>query len=87
MRKGKNTAEIYGSDDEFDDLESLESNGEERTLVLKKPPRSRRVQLLAQGAKEIRCIICHQIKALNDAEEFDEGWVCQECAALMTRTA
>lgn len=79
MKKGRNTAENLGRDSELDDLELWDSEGEERTLVLKKAPRSRRVQLIAQGAKEIRCLFCHQIKPLKGAEESDEGWICEDC--------
>jgi hypothetical protein len=79
MKKGRNTAEILDSDDEFGDIELSEGEGRERTLVLKAAPRSRRIQLMAQGAKEIRCIRCHQIKPLAGAEESEEGWFCEDC--------
>ena len=79
MNKGKNTAEFLGDDDEFNDFELLEVDNKERTLILKAAPRSRRVQLIAQGAKEIRCIYCRQIKPLAGAEENEEGWFCEEC--------
>jgi hypothetical protein len=79
MKKAKNTAEIIVSDDELDEIEVLEGGGHERTLILKTAPRSRRVQLIAQGAKEIRCISCVQIRPLAGAEETEEGWVCEDC--------
>lgn len=79
MKKGKNTAEILGSDDDFDDIELSEDVGPERTLILKAAPRSRRIQLIAQGAREIRCFVCNKIMPLEGAEESDEGWVCEFC--------
>ena len=79
MKKGRNTAKILGSDVELDDIELSEGGGQERTLILKAVPRSKRVQLIAQGAKEIRCICCHQIRSLAGAEEFEEGWICEDC--------
>jgi LSD1 subclass zinc finger protein len=79
MKKARNTAEILGSDDELDYMELPEGEGQERTLVLKVEPRPRRIQLMAQGAKEIRCICCHRIRPLAGAEECDEGWICEEC--------
>jgi hypothetical protein len=79
MKKGRNTAEILDSEGELDDIELSEGGGQERTLILKAVPRSRRVQLIAQGAKEIRCIRCGQIRPLAGAEESEEGWVCEDC--------
>jgi len=83
MKKGRNTAEILGSDGEHDDIELSEGGGQERTLILKAVPRSKKVQLMAQGAKEIRCICCDQIKPLAGAEEFEEGWICEDCLPEM----
>jgi hypothetical protein len=79
MKKGRNTAKILGSDCELDDIELSDGGGQERTLILKAVPRSKRVQLIEQGAKEIRCICCHQIRSLAGAEESDEGWICEDC--------
>jgi hypothetical protein len=79
MKKGRNTAEILDSDGELDDIELAEDGGHDRTLILKAAPRSRRVQLIAQGAKEIRCTDCCQIKPLAGAEESEEGWICEDC--------
>jgi len=79
MKKGRNTAEILASDDEFDDIELSEGGDQDRTLILKATPRSRRVQLIEQGAKEIRCIRCRQIRSLARAEESEEGWICEDC--------
>jgi LSD1 subclass zinc finger protein len=83
MKKGRNTAEFLGSDGELDDLEVSEGGGQERTLILKAVPRSRRVQLITQGAKEIRCICCDQIRPLAGAEESEEGWICEDCLPKM----
>jgi len=83
MKKGRNAAEILGSDVELDDIELSNGGGQERTLILKAVPRSKRVQLIAQGAKEIRCICCGQIRPLAGAEEFEEGWICEDCLPEM----
>jgi LSD1 subclass zinc finger protein len=79
MKKGKNTAEVLGSDNDFDDIVLSEDEGHERTLILNATPRSRRIQLIAQGAREIRCSLCHQIRPLAGAEESDDGWICEFC--------
>jgi hypothetical protein len=79
MRKGRNTAEIISSDDEFDPMALSESAGMERRLILKATPRSRKGELMAKGAKEIRCICCHQVKSLAGAEESGDGWICEDC--------
>jgi hypothetical protein len=79
MRKGKNTAEVL-DDYELDDIELADNEyQQERTLVLKAAPPSRREQLLAHGVVEIRCICCDQIKLLAGAEDAEEGWVCEDC--------
>ncbi len=85
MKKERNTAEIIGSDEELDDIELSEDEGEERILILKAVPRSRRLQLMAQGAREIRCFYCNQIKPLSGAEESEEGWYCEDCATEITQ--
>ena len=83
MKKGRNTAKILGSDVELDDIELSDGGGQERTLILKAVPRSKRVQLIEQGAKEIRCICCYQIRPLARAEESEEGWICEDCVPEM----
>ncbi|HVN95771.1 MAG TPA: hypothetical protein VMT62_05045 [Syntrophorhabdaceae bacterium] len=85
MRKGKNTAEILDRDDELEDMEWPDDNTEERTLILKAAPPSRRAQLMAHGAMEIRCAHCDEIRPLASAEECDEGWLCEDCVREMTR--
>ena len=79
MTKGRNTAEILGSSGEMNDIEVPESGDQGRILILKAVPPSRRVQLIAQGAKEIRCIYCHQIRSLAGAVESEEAWICEDC--------
>ena len=79
MTKRRNTAEILGSNSELDDIELPEGGDQGRILILKAVPRSRRVQLIAQGAKEIRCIYCDQIRSLAGAVESEEGWICEDC--------
>jgi LSD1 subclass zinc finger protein len=75
MKRGRNAAQILRSDSELNN-----SGDQERILILKAVPRSRKVQLMAQGAKEIRCMYCHQIRSLTGAVESEEGWVCDDCA-------
>jgi LSD1 subclass zinc finger protein len=82
MEKGRDAAEILVGDDGLDDIELSEDGGHDRTLVLKAEPRSRRVQLIARGAKLIRCICCHQIKPLAESEESEEGWICEHCIPI-----
>ncbi len=85
MTKGKNTAEVLDSDDELDGIELSDNQYQERTLILKSAPPSRRAQLIAHGAIEIRCVRCSQIKPLAKAEESDEGWICGDCMTERTR--
>ena len=79
MKKGRNTAEILGDDDWLDDMELWEGGRQERTLILKAEPPSRKVQLMAHGVKEIRCTCCGRIKPIAGAEESEEGWICEDC--------
>ena len=79
MKKGRNTAEILGDDDWLDDMELWEGARQERTLILKAEPPSRKVQLMAHGVKEIRCTCCGRIKPIAGAEESEEGWICEDC--------
>jgi hypothetical protein len=79
MKKGRNTAEIIESDDSLDDMESSNSADQERVLILKAAPPSRKAQLIAHGVKEIRCIRCDQIGLLAAAEESEDGWLCEHC--------
>ena len=85
MTKGRNTAEILDSDDELDGIELSDNQYQERTLILKAAPPSRRAQLIAHGAIEIRCACCGQIKSLAKAEESEEGWICEDCVPERTR--
>jgi len=84
MKKGRSTADILG-EGELDDIELSEDGCQERTLILKAPPPSRRLQLMAHGAKEIRCTCCDQIRPLAGAEESEEGWICEDCVPEMMR--
>jgi hypothetical protein len=79
MKKGRNTAEVLGNDGGLDDMELSGGTYQERTLVLKAVPPSRKVQLMAHGVKEIRCTCCGQIRPIANAEESEEGWVCGDC--------
>jgi hypothetical protein len=79
MTKGKNTAEVLDNDEELGGVELSDNQYQERTLILKSAPPSRRAQLIAHGAIEVRCLRCSQIKPLAKAEESDEGWICGDC--------
>ena len=79
MTKGRNTAEILGDDDWLDDMELSDRECQERTLILKAEPASRKVQLMARGVREIRCTRCHQIRSIAGAEQSEEGWICEDC--------
>jgi hypothetical protein len=79
LTKGKHTAAIPSSNGDLD-IEPPESGDQGRILILKTAPRSRKVQLIAQGTKEIRCIGCEQIRPLASATESEEGWICDDCA-------
>ena len=79
MKKGRNTAKVLDNDFEVDDIDLSDSEYQERTLILKAAPPSRRAQLLAHGVVEIRCTCCDRIKPLAGAEESEEGWICEDC--------
>ncbi len=84
MKKGRNTAEKF---DEYDDLELgllEEETDSDRTLVLKAAPPSRRMQLLAHGATDIRCSWCQEIRPLESAQDSEEGWICGDCSQYVT---
>ncbi len=86
MKKGKNTAEILDNEEfeQDDDIELSESGYEDRTLVLKAAPPSRKAQLLALGVQEIRCSCCNRIMPLAGAEDGEEGWLCEKCVPELT---
>lgn len=79
MKKSRNAAEILDYDENYGDADMWEGKREERTLVLKAVPRSRKVQLMAQGAKEIRCGLCGRIRPIAGAEELGDLWICEDC--------
>jgi hypothetical protein len=85
MKKGRNTAEILDSDAELNDMGPSDDKWQERTLILKAAPPSRRAQLMAHGAIEIRCMRCGRIRPLANAEEYEEGWICEHCVSIMTQ--
>jgi hypothetical protein len=79
----RNTADIPGKVSEPDDIELSDDECQDRTLVLKAVPRSWKEQLMADGVKEIRCNCCHRIKPLAGAQDFEEGWLCEDCVLEM----
>jgi LSD1 subclass zinc finger protein len=85
MKKGRNTAEALDDFDGLDDMELSDGAGQEMALILKAQPPSRKIQLMAHGAREIRCAFCGQIRLIAGAEECDEGWICEYCLPDMMR--
>jgi hypothetical protein len=85
MKKARNEAAVLDYDENYGDAEMWEGKREERTLVLKAVPRSRKVQLMAQGAKEIRCGFCGRIRPIAGAEELGDQWVCEDCLPAVVK--
>ena len=86
MKKGRNTARIFDHDDELDYRDVPEDDRwQEKRLIIKSEPPSRRVHLIALGAIEMRCISCDEIKPLARAEESGDGWICEDCLRAMKR--
>jgi hypothetical protein len=79
----RNTAEIPVEVCEPDDIEQSGNENQEGALILKAAPRSWKARLMADGVKEIRCTCCRQIRPLAGAEDFEEGWVCEDCLLEM----
>jgi hypothetical protein len=81
MKKAKKAAEIQPYDEELDTIEPEERGICCERLILKKDPPPRKEQLIAHGAREIRCSYCGQIRPIASAEEFEDGWICEGCFA------
>ena len=79
MGNKKDAATAHKQEWELAETELTDQECEDRTLVLGKEPPSRKVQLMAAGVKEIRCICCVRIRPIAVAEEFGEGWICEDC--------
>ena len=82
MKSKRNVAK--GREEEWEFEEPEPPDEEDRTLVLGKAPRPRKVMLLAAGVKEIRCIRCAQIRPIAGAEELGERWICGDCLSDAT---
>ncbi len=80
MKKGRKM-EAFEDDEVLDAGDFSTSEDRRRTLLFKAAPRSRRVQLLAQGAKDIRCGSCFRIRPLIGAVECGDGWLCEDCVS------
>ncbi len=78
MKEEANTAEILGNDCGLD-KELLDRARQERTLLLKADPASRKAQFMAHGVKEIRCTRCSRIRPIAGAEQSEDGWLCEDC--------
>jgi hypothetical protein len=84
MRSKKNAAKGHEKEWELEEAEPPDQGCQDRTLVLRKEPLPRKVQLMAAGVKEIRCICCVRIRPIAGAEELDEGWLCEDCLSEAT---
>jgi len=80
----KNEAMGHEKEWKFEEGELPDDEYQDRTLVMRKEPRPRKVMLMAAGVKEIRCICCVRIKPIAGAEELDEGWICEDCLSDAT---
>jgi hypothetical protein len=79
---GRKSNAAKGREDEewvFEEAEAAGPEWQDRTLVLAKEPLPRKVQLMAAGVKEIRCVCCNRIRPIAGAEELGEGWMCGDC--------
>ncbi len=79
MGREKHAARRLDEERESGEMEPPDPELQDRTLVLRKEPLPRKVQLMAAGVKEIRCIGCLRIRPIAGAEELAEGWVCEDC--------
>jgi hypothetical protein len=79
MGNSKNGVKPAVQEWEVEDTEPLEEEFRDRILILRKGPIPRKVQLIAAGVKDIRCVCCVRIKPIASAEELGDGWVCEDC--------
>jgi hypothetical protein len=79
MKKVRKAAKIHLLDEELDSIEPEDRGACCEKLVLKRDPPPRKEQLMAHGAREIRCSCCGQIRPIAGAEEFEDGWICEGC--------
>jgi hypothetical protein len=79
MGRKLNTAKGREEEWAFEEADAADAEYQDRTLVLAKEPLPRKVQLMAAGVKEIRCIRCNRVKPIAGAEELGEGWICEDC--------
>ncbi len=79
MGSKKSAAVAQEHDSEVDDLEFSDQECLDRTLVLRREPLPRKVQLMSAGVREIRCVSCVRIRPIAEAEEVGEGWICEDC--------
>ncbi len=79
MKKARNTIKVPQYDEETEELELPDAGRQDRTLILNREPPARKGQLMAYGVKEIRCISCIRIRPIAGAEEYGDGWICEDC--------
>ena len=84
MGNKKNAARGHEEEWKSEETELSDEECQDRTLVLGKEPLPRKVMLIAAGVKEIRCICCFRIRPIAYAEEFNEGWICEDCLSEAT---
>ena len=79
MSRKMNAAGRQEEEYEIEETPEAELEYQDRTLVLRKEPLPRKVQLMAAGVQEIRCLNCVRVKPIAGAEEVGDGWICADC--------
>lgn len=79
MKNGRKTFEAAEHVEQWDELEPPDMQYQDRTLKLNRQPPPRKEQLMAHGVREIRCAWCIRIKPISGAEEYLDGWICEDC--------
>jgi len=87
MGSKQNAAKGHEEEWKLEEAELPDEECQDRTLVLGKEPRPRKLMLIAAGVKEIRCICCVRIRPIAGAEELGEGWICEDCLSDATERA
>ena len=86
MGSKKSAAAAHEPEWENDDIDLSNQENQDRTLVLRREPMPRKVQLISAGVKEIRCVSCVQIRPIAGAEELGDGWICEECVSAVVKS-
>ncbi len=83
MKETSKISSIRPRDEEWDDTELPERGPCDEVLILKRQPPPRKEQLMAHGAKDVRCVCCMQVRPIAGAAEVEEGWICEECLSAV----